>query len=310
MSVNFVQKTKRRPHHYFIPSAFNDYKPHFVRHGALHFYSAALIAVKVSVLVLLFIVYPSPAKFSTVTSNRIIELTNNARAEEGLPVLMHSSVLDQSAMLKAEDMLAKDYFAHDDPIDGTSPWEWFKAAGYNYTFAGENLAMNFSEAEEAIDAWLASPTHRANIMNVNYDEIGIAVVVGQINGHQTTLVVQHFGKSFVSPATSQFARTSAEQVPSIAGTTQVSSGEAIEVTFKNASQKSWTAQLAYYAQKFFWILLIFIAINLMLTIFIRIKIQHKPVILHCLLVIGLALLALLIHPHFLESVVSAPTLIL
>lgn len=121
MSVNLAQKSKRRSHHYFIPQAANDHKPHFVRHGALHFYSAALIAVKVFVVAFLFITYPSPAEFSTVTSNRIVELTNRVRQEQGLPVLMQSDVLNNSAMFKAEDMLAKNYFAHDDPVEGTPP---------------------------------------------------------------------------------------------------------------------------------------------------------------------------------------------
>lgn len=310
MLINFAPTTKRKPHHYFVPSLANEHKPHFIRHGPLHFYSLSLISIKVLVLVLLFITYPSPAKFSTITSNRILELTNTARVEEGLPVLVRNNVLDQSAMLKAQDMLDKNYFAHDSPTDGTPPWDWFKSAGYNYTFAGENLAMNFSEAEEAMTAWLDSPTHKANIMNDNYDEIGVAVVVGEIGGHQTTLVVQHFGKSFILPQVVQFTRPSAEQSPSIAGTTQISSGEAIQVTFKAPSQKSWPAKIAYYAQKFFWILLIFVGINLLLTIFIRIKIQHKPIILHALLVIMVGLLALLVHPHFLESVASSPVLIL
>ena len=310
MPVDFLKKDKRRLHHYFIPHPANDHKPHFVRHGALHFYSGLLIAVKVLVIVLLFITYPSPAEFSTVTSSRIIELTNQARQQQGLPVLMHNSLLDQSAMLKARDMLKNDYFAHNSPADNVTPWEWFKQVGYNYTFAGENLAMNFSEAEQAVDAWLDSPTHRANIMNGNYAEIGVAVVVGKIYGQETTLVVQHFGKTFLASRSPVFNRQSSEQVPEIAGTTQVATGRAIEVTFKHPQQGSLAANLAYYTQKFFLILLIFIGVNLLLTIFIRIKVQHKPIIMHSILVIFIGLLVLLLHPHFIESVVSGSVKIL
>lgn len=310
MSVNLVQKPRRRAHHYFIPSLDNDHKPHFLRHGALHFYSAALIAVKVFVIAFLFITYPSIAEFSTVTSNRIIELSNNARADQGLPVLMRNSTLDESAMLKAQDMVANNYFAHDDPVNGTTPWEWFKAAGYNYTFAGENLAMNFSEAEEAMDAWMDSPTHKANILNANYNEIGVAVVVGNIDGRETTIVVQHFGKSFLANSASQFTRPSGEAAPAVAGTTQVSSGEAVEVTFKNTPDRSWATKIAYYAKRFFFILLVFIVINLLLTIFIRVKIQHKPIIMHAILVVIIGLLSLLLNPHFLEGVYSGTIRIL
>ena len=310
MSINFIQKTKRRFHHYFIPSVHNGYKPHFIRHPALHFYSGALIAVKIFVLAFLFITFPTVAQSSTVTSSRIIELTNNARVEQSLPVLVRSSVLDQSAMMKAQDMLAKNYFAHDSPVDGAKPWEWFKAAGYNYTFAGENLAMNFSEAEEAVNAWLDSPSHQANIMNNNYDEIGVAVVVGEIDGQTTTLVVQHFGKSFIAPSPVEFVRPSGELAPKVAGTTQVSTGKAIEVLFKEADHKSLTGTIVFYAQKFFLILLIFIGINLLLTIFIRIRIQHKPIIIHALAVIFIGLLALLVQPHFMESIASGAVKIL
>src|SRR3989338_6557355 len=269
--INFIQKTSRRFHHYFIPSVHNEYKPHFIRHQALHFYSGVLIAVKVFVLVFLFVTFPSAAQFSTVTSSRIVELTNSARVEQNLPVLARSNVLDKSAMMKAQDMLAKNYFAHNSPVDGATPWEWFKAVGYNYTFAGENLAMNFSEAEEAVNAWLDSPTHQANIINNNYEEIGVAVVVGEIDGQTTTLVVQHFGKSFIAPQPAEFVRPSGELAPEVAGTTQVSTGKAIEVLFKEANHRSLAGKIVFYAQKFFLILLIFIGINLLLTIFIRIR---------------------------------------
>ena len=231
--------------------------------------------------------------------------------EQGLPILMHNSVLDQSAMMKAQDMLANNYFAHNRPSDGTTPWEWFKAAGYNYTFAGENLAMNFSEAEEAMSAWLASPSHKANIMNANYDEIGIAVVVGKIDGRQTTLVVQHFGKSFIKGGANMFTKATSGNAPKVAGTTQVSTGQAIEVTFKQEAQEpSFLSQLLFYGQKFFWILLIFVAINLILTIFIRIKVQHKPILFHAILVLVVGLLMIITKFHFLEAVASGSVKIL
>ncbi len=307
MSINFLQSKIRRFHHYFIPQIANNHWPHFMRHKALHIYSALFIGLKVAVIVLLFIVYPSTAWFSTITSNRIIELTNQARKKAGLAPLVHNQALDYSAMLKAKDMLKYDYFAHQRPKDGLKPWEWFKEAGYNYTYAGENLAMNFSDAEDAVQAWLDSPSHRANIMNKNYQDIGIAVVVGKIGGHQTTLVVQHFGKSYVPVATPTFTRSSPQaNVPQVAGTTQVSGGEAIEVAFKNSTQHNWLTALVYYLRKFLWLLLIFIFINLLLTIFIRIEIQHKPIIAHTLLVIVVGLLAIFLHPHFIEAISSQP----
>ncbi|OGG90294.1 hypothetical protein A3H55_02875 [Candidatus Kuenenbacteria bacterium RIFCSPLOWO2_02_FULL_42_16] len=300
VSINFIKKQKKRLHHYFIPCEANGHKPHFIRHQALHFYSAFILAGKIFVLALLFATFPSQAEFSTVTANRIIELTNRARQQADLSLLMHSPILDSAALLKANDMLANDYFAHNSP-DGTTPWEWFRQAGYNYTYAGENLAMNFSEAEEAMSAWLQSPTHKANILNSNYDEIGIAVAVGKINGKETTLVVQHFGKSFVTPGgESGFARSPSQTAPQISGVTSVSGGGQVEVAY-GETPHNLTTQIVYYAEKIFLVLLIFIFVNLLLTIFIRIRVQHKPIIAHCLLVISLSLLALSYHFHFMES---------
>lgn len=311
MSVNFVSSQKKRFHHYFIPQAANNHRPHFLRHHALHFYSFLIIAVKLLSLILLFVIYPTPAEFSTITSNRIVELTNQQRQQAGLSVLRRSKLLDRSALLKAQDMIKNNYFAHNRPADGTTPWEWFKQVGYNYTFAGENLAMSFTEAEDAIQAWLDSPTHRANIMNPNYREIGVAVLIGKINGQQTTLVVQHFGRSYLPPQPAEFSNSFSHiQAPQIAGATQISGGQAVEVTFKEGQKRPWPLTLVYYGQRILWILLIFIIVNLLLTIFIRIKIQHKPIIIHSIFVIIVGLLAIFLHPHFIETVVNQPLKIL
>jgi len=310
MSINFAQQEKRKLHHYFIPQVANGHRPHFIRHRALHFYSALIIGIKIFVFATLFLTYPSSAEFSTITSNHIVELTNQARQAQGLPVLMRNDTLDNSAMLKAHDMIAHNYFAHNRPSDGTKPWEWFKQAGYNYTYAGENLAMNFTDADAAVDAWLASPTHRANMLNDNYQEIGVAVLVGKIDGRKTTIVVQHFGKSYLAPPATVFGNSYNKiTAPKVAGTTQVTSGEAIEVKLKNTDEK-WTVTLAHYAQKFLWVILIFVFINLLLTIFVRIKIQHKPIIAHSIIVIIIGLLSVLLHPHFIDAISSAPLKIL
>ncbi len=310
MSVNFAQQEKRKLHHYFIPQAANGHRPHLIRHRALHFYSALIVGIKVFVLMTLFLTYPSLAEFSTITSNHIVELTNKARQEQGLPVLMRNDTLDHSAMLKARDMIKYNYFAHNRPEDGTKPWEWFKQAGYEYTYAGENLAMNFTDADAAVNAWLASPTHRANILNNNYQEIGVAVLVGKIDGRKTTIVVQHFGKSYLSPKATIFSNNyNKATAPKVAGTTQVASGEAIEVELKNTDEP-WPIILAHYAQRFLWVILIFVLINLLLTIFVRIKIQHKPIIAHSVIVIIIGLLSVLLHPHFIEAISSSTLKIL
>lgn len=138
--------------------------------------------------------------------------------QTGLPPLSENPVLDRAAALKAADMMQKNYFAHTSP-DGTDPWHWFKVSGYNYRFAGENLAIGYVDSQEVNQAWLDSPTHRANILNRNYKEIGIAVLQGSFQGAKTTVVVQEFGtkqpalfgKVFASPAAAPLPATGAKQ---------------------------------------------------------------------------------------------------
>ena len=89
-------------------------------------------------------------------------------------------------------MLAKDYWAHVAP-DGTQPWKFFTDAGYKYRYAGENLARDFSDASTAVEAWMASPTHRDNVLSSKYKDIGIAVVEGDLAGVDTTIIVELFG---------------------------------------------------------------------------------------------------------------------
>ena len=109
--------------------------------------------------------------------------------------LTESTVLDQAAQAKGADMLNKGYWAHVAP-DGTQPWKFFSDFGYNYRYAGENLARDFSNAASAVDAWMNSPSHRENLLSPKYQDIGIAVVEGKLAGVDTTIIVQFFGNRY------------------------------------------------------------------------------------------------------------------
>jgi len=137
---------------------------------------------------------------SNITPEKIVELTNAERGKQGLPPLSLSDELNQAALLKAGDMFAFNYWAHESP-SGRTPWDFFREANYSYSVAGENLARDFSVSDQVVSAWMKSPSHKDNIINPKYQEIGIAVVDGTINGIATTLVVQMFG----TPASSQIA---------------------------------------------------------------------------------------------------------
>jgi uncharacterized protein YkwD len=144
-----------------------------------------------------FLAFGQSAQAGSITKDSVITLVNEARAKASLSVLSENSHLSQAAKSKAEDMIKKDYFAHNS-VDGKTPWYWIEKAGYDYKYAGENLAVNFTSAETQQEAWMKSETHRKNILNKNYQEIGVAVTKGKIGGEETTLVVQMFGAPFVA----------------------------------------------------------------------------------------------------------------
>lgn len=129
---------------------------------------------------------------SNVTVSDLLTQTNARRLAAGAGALSLNSQLSAAASAKAADMFANQYWAHNSPT-GRDPWSFIVGAGYNYLFAGENLARDFGDSKSVVDAWMNSPTHRDNLLNSRYREIGFAVVNGKYGNHETTLVVQMFG---------------------------------------------------------------------------------------------------------------------
>ncbi len=125
--------------------------------------------------------------------------TNKMRNEVGVADLKLNATLSRAAAAKANDMFAKDYWAHNSP-DGKEPWDFIVAAGYDYLYAGENLAVDFNDSDHVVEAWYESPSHKANLLNSKYTEVGFAVVDGELEGRKTTLVVQMFGYPRVQAA--------------------------------------------------------------------------------------------------------------
>jgi len=203
-----------------FPCKENNYRPTLLD-GRLLSYLAFLIIFLKFFGILYFVILPRTEFFASITSSTLINMTNNERERMGFHELRENPKLNQAAYLKANHMLAKNYFAHWSP-DGVSPWHWFDVVGYKYAYAGENLAMGFLDAINVHNAWINSPSHRANIVNTNYDEIGIAVIKGNLHGQETYLVVQVFGRSRILPQVSpitqiqkEIPNISAEQIPNI-----------------------------------------------------------------------------------------------
>ena len=136
---------------------------------------------------------------SQINPDKVIELTNKERLNAGVSIVKVNSELNQAALAKATDMFEHNYWAHISPT-GTEPWYFITEAGYKYQHAGENLARDFSNPNDVVRAWMASTTHRQNLLDDRYKDIGIAVLDGYINGVETTLVVQMFGSSQTSVA--------------------------------------------------------------------------------------------------------------
>lgn len=199
---------------YFIPHEKNDHRPHATRHSGIITVLIMLLTVQTSINVF-FSTNPTILGFATsIYKDQIIAQTNTERVDAHIQTLTHNPKLDQAAQFKALDMFEEGYWAHISP-SGTDPWYWFALVGYEYQTAGENLARDFDTSSGVVNAWMASPSHRENILYPSFTEIGIAVVNGTLNGEDTTLVVQFFG----TPAASQELAVVIEPTPTSIPTT-------------------------------------------------------------------------------------------
>jgi hypothetical protein len=202
---------------FFVPTKENRQKPYLLGKVAIIFYTFVLVFVN-SFGGLIGL---SEVEASSITPENIIALTNQERLGYGLNTLSTNAQLSAAALAKANDMFEKQYWDHFGP-NGESPWQFIRAAGYNYVYAGENLAKGFRTAEGVHEAWMASPTHKANIVSGNYKDIGVAVVEGELLGKQTTLVVQMFGNltSEVYTPTQTPEETQAPSEPTVPSSTE------------------------------------------------------------------------------------------
>jgi hypothetical protein len=187
--------------HYFYPRHSNDHKAKFLHTSTLFLLVGFLIVFQVVLQALPYSGVGILGYAANIPPAEIISLTNQKRAESGLSPLGYNDALSQAARVKGEHMLANNYWAHIAP-DGTEPWGFFIDAGYKYRYAGENLARDFSNPQSAIDAWLASPSHKDNLLSEKYNEIGVAVVEGDLGGVDTTIIVQLFGTQLGDTSTS------------------------------------------------------------------------------------------------------------
>lgn len=219
-------------HHWLIPNKKNKYHPIALRPIGLMIFLALFITIP-------FLYNVTSAKqmqvlgyATNISVSDLYSLTNQERDANGLGALNLNSKLNSAALAKANHMFANDYWAHVAP-DGTTPWSFIYAAGYNYSTAGENLAKGFNTSGGVVAGWMASQTHRDNILNTQYKDIGLAAVNGVLLGSETTLVVAMYGAQ-VAPAPAPAKTTPAPQAttptPSTVETTQPTAVEEEEKT--------------------------------------------------------------------------------
>lgn len=334
-----------------------------------------MLLVKMSVAGYLFFIYPNQAKMSELITKQIMELINIDRKSEGIDELANNFALNESALSKAQDMVEKGYFAHESP-DGRMPWNFINRSEYAYLFAGENLAMNFTSAQAAHSALMLSETHKKNILNQRYTDVGLAVLSGEIEGQKTNVLVQIFGstsstKLAMAPAVNEPAapkqtatlpvnaikqetteaspQVKAEQVKQTEVKSTEEKTENIEKPAVQDLDKSIIAEikpssslntkpaspyidfsgmrdeLAVEVKSFgveqdqkisiaanaikishyiFFIVLAIVAVSLLINIFVKFSIQHKPLILQSVLVIIFIIGLAYVKTNFLEYVLE------
>src|SRR3990167_5252977 len=233
--------------HFLVPHEGNNHHPYLLRHEGLFGFTFVILLVQFF-------------SFSGISSanvlgygtdiNRaaIISLTNQERTSRGLAALQESPLLDQAADAKADHMFAYDYWAHFAP-DGTSPWYFFSQAGYKYTYAGENLARDFSTSAGVVAGWMASQGHRDNLLNPNFSDIGIGVQNGTLEGEQTTLVVQFLGKTLGASTTSSGSTGSSSKKSSSIPVTVEEKFQSVEKTSENKNEATTSADITKIEEK-------------------------------------------------------------
>src|SRR3989344_4628339 len=144
---------------YFIPHEHNDHKPHFLRSETTVIVIGFVLFVEVAFLLEILVLFPNTNFFASILPAVLVDETNSGRMGNALEELKINPLLQEAARLKANDMAAKSYFSHESP-EGKTPWYWLEQAGYEYVYAGENLAVNFIDSEDVVVAWMNSPAHR------------------------------------------------------------------------------------------------------------------------------------------------------
>ena len=205
---------------HFIPHEGNDHRPHILRSKNIRNIVFIVFFLEIFTFLVPTITRINiTGNMASVLPSILANLTNEERQAQNLNTLTINSVLNKAAEMKATDMAEKGYFAHTSP-EGKTPWYWLEKAGYSYQYAGENLAINFSDSKDVTAAWMNSPTHRANIVKDKYTEVGTGIASGMYEGKETVFVAQVYANPYVESSPTKVIQGANKQIKDLLTSTK------------------------------------------------------------------------------------------
>lgn len=126
-----------------------------------------------------------------VTPDSLFISINETRVTNNLSPFSRNTKLDESSTLKCNDMVANNYYDHQNPTTGKHGYTYVEDLGVSFRWGSENLNDGtFYSSKDVVDSWMNSESHRNSIIDPQFTEIGFAVCQNPKTPGQT-MVVQH-----------------------------------------------------------------------------------------------------------------------
>lgn len=297
---------------HFIPHEGNNHRPHFLRKE-----NTRNVILVVLFLEIFTFVIPTLSHLNinggraTVVTAVLTDLTNEERQSQNLATLTTNPTLSKAAEMKAEDMATKGYFAHTSP-EGKTPWYWLDLVGYKYQYAGENLAIDFTDSKDVTNAWMNSPSHRANIVKDKYTEVGTGMATGIYEGKETVFVAQVYANPIPKEVEPIKVAVDKKEIKEVASDKEIKKDEVnvlgAETVIPTEKVDTQSKEESTFIQKtvasprnstniIFFIISGVIILSLILNIFIKIKHHHTDLITNGLITLAI-IVAILVANYY------------
>lgn len=291
----------------FIPHEGNNHHPHFWKKNSTATFLALVLMVEVAIFAQSFINLNKDSYLAAILPAVLGGLTNEQRSLNGAYPLSRNDLLQQAAELKAMDMATRGYFSHNTP-EGYLPWYWLEKVGYQYALAGENLAVNFTDSKDVVDAWMGSPTHRDNIVKRTYTETGIGLAAGTYEGRPAIFVAQFFGTPKVLAASpiDQVRATAVSSsginlLTSSTTNAQVAGAEIVSEVENMTPLSLLKTSPRYSGRLVLLVLLYFVIASFLLILLVNRKIHHPKIIISMIVLMIALIGSLIFNEKFLKN---------